>query len=198
MHGHELHLPLHLDAYLHCVYPGTPSGCATCGAAFLGRSASSSLPVKRGAPCPSAVRAARGQAPSKSTLSRDLRPVHCSHRTQQRAAVVYSNSTSIVECGLTRHRTAETPVGRKRGAALPRALHSRPCHRGPRAGVELLRRSKLWLPNQNCVVVVDARQQQRSLVAGGWKKPVMLLVSRETGSVQMQPRCKTRFALSVV
>ena len=21
MHGHELHLPLHLDAYLHCVYP---------------------------------------------------------------------------------------------------------------------------------------------------------------------------------
>ena len=22
MHGHELHLPLHLDAYLHCVYPG--------------------------------------------------------------------------------------------------------------------------------------------------------------------------------
>ena len=20
MHGHELHLPLHLDAYLHCVY----------------------------------------------------------------------------------------------------------------------------------------------------------------------------------
>ena len=23
MHGHELHLPLHLDAYLHCVYPGS-------------------------------------------------------------------------------------------------------------------------------------------------------------------------------
>ena len=24
MHGHELHLPLHLDAHLHCVYPGWP------------------------------------------------------------------------------------------------------------------------------------------------------------------------------
>ena len=34
MHGHELHLPLHLDAHLHCVYPGcdgpTERGEACC------------------------------------------------------------------------------------------------------------------------------------------------------------------------